>query len=42
MEEKKNIAITLQEAKEWYKRTNPTLKELALKAFTKKRIRETK
>lgn len=38
MEEKKNIAITLQEAKEWYKGTNPTLKELALKAFTKEEL----
>lgn len=38
MEEKKNIAITLQEAKEWYKGTNPTLKELALKAFSKEEL----
>ena len=36
--EKKNIAITLQEAKEWYKGFNTTLKELALKAFTKKEL----
>ena len=38
MEEKKNITITLQEAKEWYKGTNPTLKELALKAFSKEEL----
>ena len=38
MEKKKNIAITLQEAKEWYKGDNPTLKELALKAFTKEEL----
>ena len=38
MEQKKNIAITLQEAKEWYKGDNPTLKELALKAFTKEEL----
>ena len=38
MEEKKNIAVTLQEAKEWYKGNNPTLKELALKAFSKEEL----
>ena len=38
MEKKKNIAITLQEAKEWYKGDNPTLKELALKAFSKEEL----
>lgn len=38
MEEKKNIAITLHEAKTWYKGNNSTLKELALKAFTKEEL----
>lgn len=38
MEEKKNIAITLQEAREWYKSNNPTLQELALKAFSKEEL----
>ena len=38
MEEKKNIAITLQEAKAWYKGNNSTLKELALKAFSKEEL----
>lgn len=38
--EKKNIAITLQEAKEWYTGKNPTLKELALKAFNKEELEE--
>lgn len=38
MEEKKNIAITLQEAREWYESNNPTLSELALKTFTKEEL----
>lgn len=38
MKEKKNIAITLQEAREWYESSNPTLSELALKAFTKEEL----
>lgn len=38
MEQKKNIAITLQEAKEWYKGDNLTLRELALKVFTKEEL----
>ena len=38
MKGKKNIAITLQEAKEWYKGDNSTLKELALKAFSKEEL----
>lgn len=38
MEQKKNIAVTLQEAKKWYEGDNPTLKELALKAFTQKEL----
>ena len=42
MEEKKNIAITLQEAKEWYEGDNPTLKELALKAFSKEELEKQK
>lgn len=37
-QQKKNIAITLQEAKEWYQSGNPTLKELVLKVFTKKEL----
>ena len=42
MEEKKNIAVTLQEAKEWYKGNNPTLKELALKAFSREELEKQK
>lgn len=38
MEEKRNIAISLNEAKEWYKSGNATLKELALKAYSKKEL----
>lgn len=38
MEEKKNIAITLQEAREWYESNNPILSELALKTFTKEEL----
>lgn len=37
MEEKRNIQISLKEAKEWYK-AGGALKELALKGFTKKEL----
>ena len=37
MEEKRNIQISLKEAREWYK-AGGTLKELALKGFTKKEL----
>ena len=37
-QQKKNIAITLQEAKKWYHSDNQTLKELALKAFSKEEL----
>lgn len=36
--EKRNIAISLNEAKEWYKSGNATLKELALKAYSKEEL----
>lgn len=36
--EKRNIAISLNEAKEWYKSGNNTLKELALKAYSEEEL----
>lgn len=38
MEEKRNIAITLNKAKEWYNSKNKELKEIALQAFSKKEL----
>lgn len=34
----RNIKVSLEKAKEWYESDNPTLKELALQAFTKKEL----
>lgn len=36
--EKRNITISLNEAREWYKSGNSTLKELALKAYSKEEL----
>ena len=36
--EKRNIAITLNEAKKWYESGNNTLKELALKAYSEEEL----
>lgn len=36
--EKRNVEITLNKAKEWYNSNNPSLKELALQAFTEKEL----
>lgn len=36
--EKRNVEITLNQAKEWYNNDNPSLKELALQAFTEKEL----
>lgn len=36
--ERRNISISLEEAKEWYKSDNPVLKELALKAYSKNEL----
>lgn len=38
MEEKRNIAISLEEAKKWYESNNDTLRELALKAYSKEEL----
>lgn len=38
MEEKRNITISLEEAKKWYESGNATLKELALKAYSKEEL----
>lgn len=38
MENKRNIAISLQEAREWYKSGNSALKEIALKAYSEKEL----
>lgn len=38
MEEKRNIAISLEEAKKWYESGNSTLRELALKAYSKEEL----
>lgn len=35
---KRNIAITLEKAKEWYNSSNTSLKELALQAFNKEEL----
>lgn len=34
----RNISISLEEAKEWYKSNNPILKELALKAYSENEL----
>ena len=34
MEEKRNITISLKEAREWYKSNNKALREIALKAYS--------
>lgn len=34
MEEKRNITISLQEAREWYNSNNESLREIALKAYS--------
>lgn len=36
--ETRNIKVSLLKAKEWYISNNPTLKELALQAFTEKEL----
>lgn len=36
MEEKRNITISLKEAREWYKSNNKALREIALKAYSEK------
>lgn len=38
MENKRNIQVSLKEAKEWYNSNNETLKELALKTYNKEEI----
>lgn len=38
MEEKRNVQITFEQAKEWYKSENQTLKTLALSAFSKEEL----
>lgn len=40
MEEKRNISISLEEAKEWYNRGDSFKKELALKAYKEEELRE--
>ena len=41
MEEKRNISISLEEAKEWYNSGNSFKRELALKAYKKEELEET-
>lgn len=41
MKEKRNIQISLEEAKEWYNNGDPFKKELALKAYKKEELEET-
>lgn len=38
MEEKRNISISLEEAREWYNSNNKVLAELALKAYTREEL----
>ena len=38
--EKRNITISLEEAREWYNGENQTLRKLALQAYTKKELSE--
>lgn len=38
MEEKRNISISLKEAREWYKGNNITLREIALKAYSEEEL----
>lgn len=38
--ETRNVTITLEKAKEWYKGCNSSLKEIALQAFTKEELEE--
>lgn len=38
MNKRKNISITLEQAREWYKNGNATLRKLALAAFTEEEI----
>lgn len=42
MEEKREIKVSLKEAKSWYYGTNDTLKTLALQAYTKEELEEIK
>lgn len=39
--ETRNIYLTLEEAREWYNSNNESLKEIALKAFTKEELEST-
>ena len=38
MEEKRNITISLKEAREWYKSNNKALREIALKAYSENEL----
>jgi hypothetical protein len=38
MEEKRNVSISLEEAREWYKRGNNALKAIALKAYSENEL----
>ena len=38
MEEKRNITISLKEAREWYKSNNEALREIALKAYSENEL----
>lgn len=38
----RNVAVTLEKAKEWYNSDNATLKEVALQAFTEQELKTTK
>lgn len=40
MENRRNISITLEQAREWYSNGNRALREIALQAFTKDEIEE--
>lgn len=40
MEEKRNIQISLEEAKEWYNSADPFKRDLALKAYKEEELRE--
>ena len=38
--ETRNVKVTLEKAREWYKSGNSTLKEIALQAFTEKELKK--
>lgn len=38
MKNKRNITISLEEAREWYEGDNPTLREIALKAYSEEEL----